>query len=246
MFKNIIITERDKKVFSLLNKIKVIDSWTLNWLINSNTKRKTFVKRLKFLKQKWYIENIKNEKFWEQIFSLKYSKKNLDNIQSIINEKIYKSNINLTNTLFSHEFYISKWLLYIKQQIDKKTWKINSIDNYISQYQVYEFKNSKVWLNNKKLFEKLVIPDWILNYNDNSFLIEIELNNSYQKFKQKMNWYKKMVLYLESINKNSNILKNNLILYIFVDSYKIERYKSIIKEVWIKDLNIKIKDLKEI
>lgn len=247
MSKNIFITERDKEVFSLLNKIKVIETKALYWLINNKPKIETFLKRLKFLKEKWYIENIKNVFSSDKIFSLCYNKENLDEIEYKINETIYKSKIVITNALYNHEYKISQSLLYIKKQIEEKEWKEIIIrDSFMSQYQIYELKNSNIWLNYKKIFSKILIPDWILHYWNSSYLIEVEINNSYQKFKQKLTWYKKMMLYMESINKNSDIFKNELILYIFVGKHKIKRYKSIIKEVWIKNIEFIVKNIDEI
>lgn len=246
-YKNIIITKRDKEIFSLLNKIKVINSSTLNWLISKNTKVKTFVKRLKFLKEKGYICDIKNEKIWQQIFSLSYKKENIDTIERIIWTKIYKTNIYLTNSLFNHEFYIWKSLLFLKNKIENKTWKeININENLISQYSLYELQNSKMDIQKKKILEKLMISDWILNYWNYSFIIEVELNNSYEKFTQKLKWYKNMMLYLKTINENFNILKKELILNIFVNNYKIDKYKEIITKSWIKDIKIIVESIENL
>lgn len=246
-FKNIIITKRDKEIFSLLNKIKVINSSIITWLISKNTKVKTFVKRLKFLKQKWYINDVRNEKIWLQIFSISYKKENLEKIESIIWEKIYKWNIHITNSLFNHEFYIWKALLYIKNKIENKTWwEINIKNNYISQYEIYELQNTNNSIDKKKLLEKLMICDWLLNIWNYSFLIEVELNNSYWKFTQKLKWYKNMMLYLNSLNENFKLFKKDLILYIFVNEYKIDKYREIIKSVWIKDLKIIVESIENL
>lgn len=246
-FKNIIITKRDREIFSLLNKIKVINSSIITWLISKNTKVKTFVKRLKFLKQKWYIKDVRIEKVWLQVFSLSYKKENLEKIESIINEKVYKWNIHITNSLFDHEFNIWKALLYLKNKIENKSWKeINIKNSYISQYELYELQNTNNIIEKKKLLEKLMICDWLLNIWNYSFLIEVELNNSYWKFTQKLKWYKNMMLYIESINENFKLFKKDIILYIFVNEYKLDKYKEIIKNNSIKDLKIIIEKIEDL
>lgn len=247
MYKNIIITKRDKEVLSLLNKIKVIKSSTITELITKNTQIKTFVKRLKFLKQKWYINDIRTEKIWQQIFSLNYKKDNLENIENMIWEKIYKWNIHITNSLFNHESHIWKALLFLKNRIEVKIWKEIKIKNsYISQYELYELQKSSNTIDKKKILEKLMISDWILNFWDYSFLIEVELNNTYGKFAQKLKWYKNMLLYLDSINENFKLFNKNLVLYIFVNEYKLDKYKEMIKNAWIKDLKIVIEKIENL
>lgn len=247
MYKNIIIKQRDRDIFSILNKIKVINSKTLAWLVDDSITTKSFIRRLKLLKDKWYIEDIRNERIWQQIFSLKNLKNNLDEIQVIIWEKIYNQNMKMTNSLYFHELYIWKALFFIKKVIEKKVWKDISINAYISQYQLYELFKSINSIEDKKILENLMIADWILNFWNTSFLIEVELNNSYEKFNRKMKGYKNMLLYLESLKK-FKIFNKKLILLIFVNEYKIERYKRIIEDLWIKkeDISIKIIELEEL
>jgi len=66
MYKNIIINERDKKILKILSKIQVIKSHTLYNLViyNENTSLKTFIRRIKKLKDKWFIVDIKWEMLW--------------------------------------------------------------------------------------------------------------------------------------------------------------------------------------
>lgn len=248
MYKNIIINERDKKILKILSKIQVIKSHTLHKLVINNNKPdiEHFRRRIKQLRDKWFIVDIKWYGFWQQILSLTSNKEKLKEIENMIGCKVYKWNIHTSNTLFDHESYIWKWFLFLKKIIEEKTKKELDINNFISQYFLYDIVNWDNKLLDKNLLSKVMINDWMINIWDNiSFLIEIEVN-ALNKAKWKFQWYKKMEMYIDKIREKLDFFKEKIIIFVFCHEYKMERYKNIIKEVWFKRFEFKLIKLEEL
>lgn len=239
---NINLTRRDLSIFLLLSKLKVINSSTLSWLISKNTIPHTFVKRLKKLKDFWYITNINKDKeiIWEQVFSLVYIKQNLDKIENLLWEKIYKNPIPITNSLYYHEYFLSKLVLHIKNKLEDKLKKEINIDELISSYKINDFLlNERKNINTKyKNLNYYQIPDSLIILWNNSFIFELENMNKNIYFYNKLLWYKKLSLIC---NKNNPFFKERLIIYVWVRECKYNNYLELIKKSWIEKIeNIKI------
>jgi hypothetical protein len=248
MYKNIIINERDKKILKILSKIQVIRSHTLYNLIidDKKTSLKTFIRRIKKLKDKWYLNDIKWDLLGQQILSLTWKREKLLEIEEIIWSKVYKWNIFTSNSLFTHESYISKSFLFLKKIIEEKTKKELDIDEFISQYYIYDVINWNNKLLDKNLLWRIMINDWMINVWDKiSFLIEVEIN-ALNKAKNKFEWYKKMEIYYEKIMEKLDFFKEKVIIFVFCNEYKLERYKNILKEVWLKKFEVKFIALEEL
>lgn len=245
MFKNILYTPRDKEILNLLNKIKCISTSTLSKIISPDTQIKTFSQRLLQLKNNKLIDNINNST-WEQVFCLNYSKQKKKFIEDIIEGKIIKSNIKITHQLYHHEKLIWDWFNYILKTIKNK-WINYDISKIISQYEIQEYFSKEKEKINWYNINNFMIPDLLIPLNkEKNILLEIELNNTYNKFKQKMSWYYNMLLRIENKENLSHYFYwKSIILFIFVYQYKIERYKKIIDESWILKLgNIKVSLIK--
>lgn len=238
-YKNITVKQRDITVFKLLSKIKIIKSHTLYDLVAIKKTKywlASFLRRIKQLKDKWYIQDVKWDIRGEQILRLNKNKFKI--IEEYIWSEIYKWNIDTSNYLYTHEWYISKALLYIKDKSESQLKSKLNIDNFISQYYLYNLINSNTNLLEKNVLKKIMINDWMINIWNTSYLIEVEIN-ALNKAKSKFEWYKKMEIFYEKIREKYDFFQGNVTICIFCHSYKLEKYKKIINDVKLQKFKVK-------
>ena len=88
-FANILITERDKDILRLLNRLKIAESRILRTILSPETSQNTFTSRLLKLEEKGYIQSINPDRSRNQykIYGLTTDSHKLKEIESMIGER---------------------------------------------------------------------------------------------------------------------------------------------------------------
>lgn len=238
-FANILITERDKDIIRLLNRLKIAESRILRIILSPQTSQNTFVSRLLKLEEKWYIQSINPDRSRSQykIYGLTNDSYKLKELEHIIWEKTDEWRCNHSHTYFYHTLYISYLLAFLIERFRKRDPNyIFKIGDYISQFSIQRFINQTTELSLLSSKEKHMIPDALFKYKNMIIWLEVERKNSNKQFKDKIRWYEEQSYYLKSKD-FSDFFDSDMqhSIVIMSPSWKIDSYKQILDSQKIDD-----------
>lgn len=239
---NIQLTKRDLNIFNFLENVWFAWSDTLHKLFWKSPKQEVFNLRLNQLKKFWYINEV-----WEKqrvmskhkIYQLSNNAKILENITNNFWVFLTPSNFNISYVLITHQNLLWKliWFFIEKFKEKNKDFEINFDFTYwskkIQELLQKELKNPKT---KYKYLEKVIIPDFLFEYNWKVYCFELENTNSYQQFESKIKSYTDLNIYKNNDDFLEIFKKKEIVLIIWTWKYKANRYKEILDENlhWIK------------
>jgi hypothetical protein len=239
-FANILITERDKDILRILNRLKISESKILRLILSPETSQNTFTSRLLKLEEKWYIHPINPDRARNQhkIYGLTTDMHKLKEIEHMIWEKTEEWRYTHSHMYFYHTLYISYLLCYLIQRFRKKNPAyIFNVKDFVSQFAVQRYTNMRDETVLIQSREKHMIPDGLLTYWDTHIWLEVERTNSNKQFKEKMKWYEEQSYYLNSIWFSDFFEpKKKHTIVVMTPFWKIWAYKQILEEVKIEDI----------
>lgn len=238
-FANILITERDKDIIRLLNRLKIAESRILRIILSPQTSQNTFVSRLLKLEEKWYIQSINPDRSRNQhkIYGLTHDSYKLKELEHIIWEKTDEGKYNHSHVYFYHTLYISYLLAFLIERFRKKNPNyIFKIGDYISQFSIQRSINQTTESSLLSSKEKHMIPDALFKYKNMLIWLEVERKNSNKQFKDKIRWYEEQSYYLKS-KWFSDFFDSDVqhSIVIMSPSWKIDSYKQILDILKIDD-----------
>ena len=239
---NIQLTKRDLNIFNFLENVWFSSSDTLHKLFWEKSIQKTFNLRLNKLKKAWYINEV-----WEKqrvinkhkIYQLSNNMKILDNIQNNFWIILSPSNFNLSYSLITHQIFLWKLIWFFIKKLKEKSKNFETNFNLIywskkiQELLQKELKNTKT---EYKYLEKVIIPDFLFEYNWKVYCFELENTNSYLQFENKIKSYTDLNIYKNNDNFFGVFKKKEIILIIWTWNYKVNKYKDILSKNlnWIK------------
>lgn len=229
-----IIQKRDLEIFRIVSELGFATSDNIRKIVSPGTKQKTFNLRLSKLKKEWFLREIS----WDNrirnqhsVFSMNISKSNLLKIKTEIWIQFDPVLYNPGYQLYLHRIYL--WQLFASF-LSKFREKIPDFN--LSDCQILGTKTVQKEIKYLQLHPELgidyaddiMIPDLSFIYNKNAYLLEIENNNSYAQFQQKITGYEEMLLKKDVPNFYTTFQGKNIQLLIATRGVKMRRYKEIL------------------
>lgn len=241
-YKNLLITERDKDILSLLQKLKVSSSSNLRKILSPETSQNTFTKRLKRLeesqlvKRTWESFRSRSQHWIYQLNILRNGKR----IEQITwNETIWK-NVWISHSSYWHSVNIWHLLWFLLKHTKKAAPGFKfSADKFISQYEFQKRLNTE-W-DTKKC---PIVPDGLLIQWKVVYWLEVERMNSIKDFRKKIQWYYELSFRLGKWSMPYFEKGANHVLILMSPDNKIGFHENVIKDENIES-SWKLKLIKE-
>ncbi|EKD44450.1 MAG: hypothetical protein ACD_71C00130G0012 [uncultured bacterium (gcode 4)] len=230
-----IITKRDFLIFKIISELGFVSSDTIRKIISPEIQQKTFNLRLSTLKKEWFIKEIsidKRVRNQHAVYSLNLTKKSIEKIRNETWIEFDPTSYNPSYQLYLHQLYLWDLTAVV-------LWKLRkAISNFsLTDCQMIGSKSIQRQLRHfiihpeaeVEYINSVMIPDMTIIQGKKAFLLELENQNSYQQFQEKLDGYEEMLLKKDTSNYFETFKGKDIQLIVATRSGKIQRYVEILK-----------------